>query len=251
MPDIAWNKATWDGAYDWAGRGHEWSAPWGGSALMFYASLMPRLGAMLPADALLELAPGHGRCTAFLLRYCRRYHGIDLSQQCVDFCRARFAGRAEATFSVNDGLSLAAAAGERFDLVFSFDSLVHADVEVFAAYVPQILALLKPGGLAFLHHSNLAAFPEVTEFQHRSTSVSAPVVAGLVARHGGRVLVQEMFNGGPNIAHDCLTLFGRGEDHRALAPRMIFNPDLMLREGFVARESYAAYLRVLPPDTTA
>ena len=251
MPDIAWNKATWDGGYDWTKRGHEWSAPWGGSALMFFATILPRLGGVLPADAVLEIAPGHGRCTAFLLRFCRRYHGIDLSQQCVDFCRTRFAGREEATFSANDGLSLAAAAGEGFDLVFSFDSLVHAELEVFEAYVPQILALLKPGGVAFLHHSNLAAFPEVTEIQHRATTVSAPVLAGLVGRHGGRVLVQEMFNGGPHVAYDCFTLFGRGADFAELSPKLIFNPELMHREGAMARQSLAAYLQVLPPDTTA
>lgn len=251
MPDLAWNKATWDGTYDWSGRGHEWSGPWGGSAGMFFATIMPRIGAALPADSLLELAPGHGRVTAFLLRFCRRYRGVDLSQQCVDYCRGRFAFRPDAAFFANDGLSLAAVAEERFDLVVSFDSLVHADLPVFEAYIPQVLALLKPGGVAFLHHSNLADFPAVTEFQHRSTSVSAALVAGLVARHGGRVLVQEVFNGGPAAAYDGFTLFGRGEDHPEIEPKLIFNPTLMGREGQMSRETFAAYLRVLPAELTA
>lgn len=106
MPDLDWNKATWDGAYDWSGRGHEWSGPWGGSAGMFFATILPRIGAALPADSLLEPAPGHGRVTAFLLRFCRRYRGVDLSQQCVDYCRGRFAFRPDAAFFANDGLSL-------------------------------------------------------------------------------------------------------------------------------------------------
>jgi len=251
MPDLAWNKATWDGAYDWSGRGHEWSGPWGGSAGMFFATVMPRLGGALPAESLLELAPGHGRVTAFLLRFCGRYRGVDLSEQCVTYCRQRFAFRADAAFMANDGLSLAAVAQERFDLVVSFDSLVHADLPVIEAYVPQILDLLKPGGVAFLHHSNLAAYPEVAEFQHRSNSVSAARVAGLVDRHGGRVLVQEVFNGGPGVGYDCFTLFGREADHAGVEPRMIFNPGLMGREGELSRESFAAYLRVMPGDLTA
>jgi SAM-dependent methyltransferase len=251
MPDLAWNKATWDGAYDWRGRGHEWSGPWGGSAAMFYATVMPRIGGALPADSLLELAPGHGRVTAFLLRFCRRYRGIDLSEQCVAYCRGRFAFRPDAAFHTNDGLSLAAVAGEQFDLVVSFDSLVHADMPVFEAYVPQILTLLKPGGVAFLHHSNLAAYPSVAEFQHRSTSVSAERVAGLVAGHGGRVLVQELFNGGPAVGYDCFTLFGRAEEHAQVETRKLFNPGLMGREGEVARDSFAAYLRVMEGDATA
>lgn len=251
MPDLAWNKATWDGAYGWGQRGHEWSSPWGGSAGMFFATLMPRIGAALPAESVLELAPGFGRCTALLLPFCRRYRGVDLSERCVAQCRSRFADHPDAAFFTNDGLSLDAVAGEAFDLVFSFDSLVHADLPVFEAYIPQILALLKPGGFAFLHHSNLAAFPEVSEFQHRSTSVSGPVVADLVARHGGRVLVQEMFNGGPLVAYDCFTLFCRGEDHAGIDNRLIFNPMLMSREGMQARESFNAYLRLLPPASTA
>lgn len=251
MPDLAWNKATWDGAYDWSGRGHEWSGPWGGSAGMFFSTIMPRIGGVLPAQSLLELAPGHGRVTAFLLRFCGRYRGIDLSQQCVDYCRGRFAFRENAAFFANDGLSLAAVAEERFDLVFSFDSLVHADLPVFEAYIPQVLALLKPGGVAFLHHSNLADFPAVADFQHRSTSVSAALVAALVARHGGRVLVQEVFNGGPAAAYDGFTLFGRGEDYAEVEPRLIFNPTLMGREGELSRETFGPYLRVLPGDLTA
>ena len=250
MPDIAWNKATWDGSYDWSGRGEEWSGPWGNSAGMFFATLMPRLGAVLPAESVLELAPGHGRCTAMLLRFCRRYHGIDLSQLCVEHCRERFAGRAEASFHVNDGLSLAAVAGETFDLVFSFDSLVHADLPVFEAYVPQILALLKPGGIAFLHHSNLAAYAGAPAFQHRSPNVSATIVAGLVERAGGRVLVQEVFNGGDAVGYDGFTTFGRGEDHDGVARRMLFNPTLMSREGGMARNTFNAYLRTLPPEAT-
>ena len=251
MPDLAWNKATWDGAYDWNRRGHEWSAPWGGSAGMFFSTLMPRLAAVLPAGAVLELAPGHGRCTAFLLRFCRSYHGVDLSEQCVAFCRERFAGRPDTAFHVNDGLSLQAVAAQRFDLVFSFDSLVHADLPVLEAYVPQVLGLLNPGGVAFLHHSNLAAFPEVKEYQSRSTSVSAPLVASLVERHGGRVLVQEMFNGEPTVAYDCFTTFCRGADHAGLDRRQVFNPRLMMFEGALARDFHAPYHRLLPADTLA
>ena len=174
MPDLAWNKATWDGAYDWSQHGHEWSNTWGNSQGMFFTTLLPRIAASLPAQSVLEIAPGHGRVTAMLLPFCTVFHGIDLSTQCTEFCQTRFATHPNASFHTNDGLSLQAIANHRFNLVFSYDSLVHADLPVFEAYIPQILALLAPGGIAFLHHSNLAAFPEVTDFQHRSTTTSAP-----------------------------------------------------------------------------
>jgi hypothetical protein len=65
------------------------------------------------------------------------------------------------------------------------------------------------------------------------------------------MLVQEMFNGGPTVAYDCFTCFGRGEDHPGVAPRSIFNPALLLHEATLARESFNHYLRLLPPEATA
>ncbi len=218
---------------------------------MFFTTLLPRIAAALPAQSVLEIAPGHGRVTAMLLPFCASFHGIDLSARCTAFCRTRFADHARAQFHTNDGLSLDAVAQHRFNLVFSYDSLVHADLPVFEAYIPQILALLAPGGIAFLHHSNLAAFPEVSEFQHRSTTTSAPLIAELVRRHGGKILIQEMFNGGPNVAYDCFTSFCLAEDHPGVAPQLIFNPELMHREGETARLSINAYLRILPPSARA
>ena len=251
MPDLAWNKTTWDGAYDWSQHGHEWSNTWGSSQAMFFASLLPRIAAVLPARTVLEIAPGHGRVTAMLLPFCTDFHGIDLSAQCVRFCQTRFAANANASFHNNDGLSLAAVAQHRFNLVFSYDSLVHADLPVFEAYIPQIIALLAPGGIAFLHHSNLAAFPEVAEFQHRSTTTSAAIIADLIARNGGKTLVQELFNGGPNLAYDAFTTFCRAEDHPGIPPKIIFNPALMDHEARIARNLTSAYLRILPPTAHA
>ncbi|MCA9795314.1 MAG: class I SAM-dependent methyltransferase, partial [Candidatus Eremiobacteraeota bacterium] len=58
-------------------------------------------------------------------------------------------------FKVGDGRSLPGVAAESLDLVFSFESLVHAEDDVMAAYLQAISTALKPGGAAFLHHSNL------------------------------------------------------------------------------------------------
>lgn len=244
MPSIEWNKATWDGIYDWKDKGNEWSSPWGGSDAMFFATLMPRLASVLPATDLLEIAPGHGRCTDNLLRFCRHYRGVDLSEQCVSFCRSRFQGRDDAKFFQNDGRSLSVVADQHFDLVFSFDSLVHVDIDVISNYIPQIINLLKPGGIAFLHHSNLAAYPEIGEWQHRSRSVSADLVATLVEKNGGRVLIQETFNGGPDVGYDCFSTFCRGGDYLEAQRLTLFNPKLMGREGSIAREHYAPYMEL-------
>ena len=71
MPDIAWNKATWDGTYDWSRKGEEWSDAWGGSAALWYGAILPRIAVFLPAGAVLEIGPGFGRWTRFLLAQCQ------------------------------------------------------------------------------------------------------------------------------------------------------------------------------------
>ena len=244
MPDITWNKATWDGKYDWTRQGDEWSAPWGTSAAMWFATIMPRIGMALPAESVLEIAPGHGRCTEFLLRFTSCYNGVDLSEQCVTFCRERFASNPNARFHQNDGQSLGAVHDQLFDLVFSFDSLVHADLDAVSAYVPQILALLRPGGIAFIHHSNLGACPG-REWGHRSTEVSAEVVASLVERHGGRVLIQEIF--GDGIApSDCFSTFCRQADHSDFARETLGDSTFLTSEARVARDTFVHYLALRP-----
>ena len=240
MPDINWNKDTWDGAYDWSKAGDEWSAPWGTPEAMWFATIMPRIGFALPAGMVLEIAPGHGRCTNMLLRFARFYRGIDLSEQCVQFCRERFAAHPEAEFFVNDGKSLDAVAGRTFDLIFSYDSLVHADMDAIEPYIAQIIELLKPGGAAFIHHSNLAASPGV-EHGLRSTEVSAERVAALIEKSGGRVLIQEIWGGNAETNSDCFSTFCKSSDHVGFERRLLKNQQ-MGHEALAGRERFQPYL---------
>jgi SAM-dependent methyltransferase len=243
MPDIEWNKNTWAKNYDWTNAGEEWSGPWGTSAAEWFSTIMPRIGSVLPATSVLEIAPGFGRWTEFLLRFCDSYCGVDLSDLCVENCGRRFAGRPDTEFFQNDGQSLAAVTGRKFDLVFSFDSLVHADLDAMSQYVPQIVQLLTQGGVAFLHHSNLASVPGVS-FGHRSENVSAENLADLIRGHGGRVLVQERLCWSENLLSDCFTLFCRIDDHPGFETRDLTDLNLMALERRLGRDQFQYYLRL-------
>ena len=158
MPDLNWNASIWGSIYSWPDRGEEWSSAWGDSESQWFGSIFPRLHRFLPAQRILEIAPGFGRWTKFLIAECDEFVGIDFSAKCVDACRNRFAATKHARFFDNDGHSLAAAPDDSFDLIFSFDSLVHAEHDVLQSYVPQILRKLSSTGVAFIHHSNLLAY---------------------------------------------------------------------------------------------
>ena len=47
--------------YDWKEAGEEWSQPWGSSAAQWAGTIFPRIRECLPADTILEIAPGFGR----------------------------------------------------------------------------------------------------------------------------------------------------------------------------------------------
>lgn len=209
MPNLNWNVRLWDEQYRWDLKGEEWSSSWGSSEAQWFATLYPRLHRHLPAARILEIAPGFGRWTRYLLEYCEEYTGIDLSEECINSCKETFGNRKNAQFFKNDGLSLADASGQ-YDLVFSFDSLVHADEEVFKNYIPAILSALRHGGVAFIHHSNYKDSGETKNPHYRSEDVSAEIVRKIIEQNGGSIIVQETINWGSNYLIDCLSTFANG-----------------------------------------
>jgi SAM-dependent methyltransferase len=213
MPNLDWNHQMWTEESTWTTAGEEWSDAWGNSEAQWFGSLYPRLHRLLPARRILEIAPGFGRWTRFLLPQCENYTGIDLSPTSIKACRETFAHYSHAAFHQNDGLSLQAISDQSFDLIFSFDSLVHCEMEVLASYVPQIIDRLTPNGLAFIHHSNLfevtGGEQETPSPHHRASSVSAQKVADLIKDGHGAVLLQEKINWGSLTLDDCITIFGK------------------------------------------
>ncbi|SCY43879.1 class I SAM-dependent methyltransferase [Nitrosospira sp. Nsp13] len=244
MPDLAWNGAFWNGLYDWNTGGEEWSKYWGGSEAQWFGSIYPRLHRFLPAKSVLEIAPGFGRWTKFLIPASSSYIGVDLSQECIDACGRIFTEGSISTpvsFMKNDGLSLTNVQEASCDIIFSFDSLVHCDMEIIQSYIPEILRVLKPGGVAFIHHSNLLAFGNSIGQPHaRSLTVSADTVASSIEGAGGSTLIQEVINWGGEHMHDCLTLFGRYRVGTELV--RIENPQFMV-EALSIRDFQAPWSR--------
>jgi SAM-dependent methyltransferase len=128
---------------------------WGGAETHWVATILPRIHQFLPAWRVLEIAPGYGRWSNYLLPLSGTYVGVDLTEECVRACRERFGSATNATFAVNDGKSLSMIPDASIDFAFSFDSLVHAEGDVIDGYVAELSRVLAPQGIAFIHHSNL------------------------------------------------------------------------------------------------
>ena len=75
-------------------------------------------------------------------------------ERCVEACRERFKEDTHIRYAVNDGRSLEMVEEGSVDLVVSWDSLVHCEMDTISAYLRQLKTKLKPGGMGFIHHSN-------------------------------------------------------------------------------------------------
>lgn len=168
VPSIEENLDRWNEDYDWRLAGEAWSKPWGGATAQWYGCVYPRIQHFLPAPSILEIAPGFGRWTEFLLDRCDTLIGVDVAPKCIEACRERFADRPGARFEVNDGATLPMVADASIDFAFSFDSLVHVEIEVLSDYLDELARVLTPEGVAFLHHSNYGTY-------RRSTHTLAPL----------------------------------------------------------------------------
>ena len=228
MPSLNENKDRWSDSYAWEDAGEEWSRAWGGSEAQWFGSIYPRLHAFVPVGTLLELAPGFGRWTRFLRPLSDRMVLVDLSERCIEACRARFGEDGTVEYHVNDGRSLEMVADASIDLAFSFDSLVHAEADVIESYIRQLRQKLNADGVAFLHHSNFGALDEGTENRHwRSESVSGELVCGLAEDADLSVVSQERVNWGCPELSDCFTLLTPKGSAWERPTRVVDNPDFM------------------------
>lgn len=256
MPSIQENREEWDGRFDWTSRGEEWSTGWGDSATQWSATLLPRLTPFLPAQMILEIAPGFGRWSQYLIPLCDSYIGIDLSESVVKACKERFSSVATAQFVVNDGLSLEAVPDKSVDLAFSFDSLVHVESDVLNGYLVQLRQKLRQSGIAFIHHSNLGAVKAIKVRgnprweEWRARSVTAEKVAILAGESGLSCIGQELITWSSGYMIDCISVFVVADSELARPLRRVANPYFVMEAASATRIAHIYGAADLPGELT-
>ena len=227
------NEKVWS-EYDWSRGGDEWSRGWGGPEYQWSGMLYPRLREFLPAGTILEIAPGYGRWTHYLLPLCDRLVGVDIAPNCVEACRARFADQPHATFQKNDGLTLDMVGDGEVDFAVSIDSLVHCDAYIVESYIGELARTLSADGVAFLHHSNLEEYldPDTGELPFENTtwrgkSMSARLFDDYCGEAGLLCIGQEKLRWleRDDWFRDCLSMLTRPGSRFARANRVIENRD--------------------------
>jgi SAM-dependent methyltransferase len=213
MSSIEQNRRFYD-HYKWSRKGDEWAGDWMTSEMQWFGTLLPRIARYLPASTIVQIGPGYGRWSGFLRAHCERLVLLDISPNCVDECEQRFGADSDVQVYLTDGVTIPVEEENSVEFVFSFFSLVHADLETMTCYLREIRRVLSPYGVAFLHHSNMGdqtepppdLSPSLAD-EFRDMSVSARAVDKIVSDLDLCCPVQETFSwdGRPELS-DCFSV---------------------------------------------
>ena len=174
MGSIRWNILTWGNVDNWARGGDSWDfhakfcdqpyEAWKDSVLKEF--LTPYLG---PRVDVVEIGPGQGRWSQFIVENARTVALVDLSANCIEVCRRRFVDSdgPEMRFFVNDGTTIPVGDAS-IDLVWSFGTFVHIELPEIDKYLAEIRRVLRPGGIFVIHHAGRTEQPRQPRFNRTS-----------------------------------------------------------------------------------
>lgn len=106
-----------------------------------------------PTHVALEIGPGGGRWTRYLLGFCALYL-IDYHAEILAECRRAFRRHSHLRFITNSGTDFPGIAAHSIDYVFSFGTFVHLDLPIIEAYLGAIKAILRPRANVVLQYSD-------------------------------------------------------------------------------------------------
>jgi ubiquinone/menaquinone biosynthesis C-methylase UbiE len=160
----------------------------------------------LNLDNCIELACGHGRHTAQILRPGRKFILVDVNRSNIDFCRRRFAESDNLTYHTNDGSTLKPITDSSATSLFCYDAMVHFELTDVISYLEETRRVLVTGGQAVFHFSNYDKAPGglYQDNPHWRNFNSIPIFKHMATRAGLEVCDIEPVNWGHEKALDAV-----------------------------------------------
>ena len=160
----------------------------------------------------LELACGYGRNSRKLLQAgAASLTLVDVNPDNIAYCRDNIQPLGNVHLVQNNGVDFEQLGNETFTFAYTFDSMVHFDLELVISYVAEISRVLKVGGLAFIHHSNYCDLPgaDFKNNPHWRNFMSAKIMRHIAIKNGLDVVEQQIIDWGGSHQIDCLSLLKR------------------------------------------
>jgi ubiquinone/menaquinone biosynthesis C-methylase UbiE len=110
--------------------------------------------AIPPGGTVVEIGPGAGRWTEALHARADRLILADITDRTLELCRERLGDPPGVTYLRTDGTGLRGVGDAEVDAVWAYDAFVHIAPLDIASYLEDIHRVLRPGGVATIHHSD-------------------------------------------------------------------------------------------------
>jgi SAM-dependent methyltransferase len=191
------NRVRWT-SWNWSSRGEEWTA----SDEWKRALIDDVLCRWIPSDGVVvEIGPGGGRWSEVLAARSSRLILVDVSPRPLEFCRERFSDASNVEYVLSSGSDLPGVASGSVDAVWSFDVFVHVAPSDQAAYLNEIARVLKPDGVAAIHHADGRNRGAMPSRQGWRSPMSRRLFSALAVERGLRVECQ-LDSWGPDGCYD-------------------------------------------------
>jgi SAM-dependent methyltransferase len=158
-----------------------------------------------------DFACGYGRNAKMLAAAgAAKVTLVDVNPDNIAYCREHVVPLGNFDVVQNNGYDLAELPSSRFTHFYSFDAMVHFDLEIVLAYVSEFARVIKPGGTAFIHHSNYTGNPggNFRVNPGMRNFMSALIFKHASIRSGFDILDQELMSwSAPDT--DCVTVMRR------------------------------------------
>ncbi len=179
-----------------------------------------RLFEKLDTTSTVELACGHGRHSARLLSLKRDQTALqslvllDVVEENVLHCKERLSDVSEVSAHTNNGYDFHPVEDGSVSAIFCFDAMVHFEYDAVFSYLQDASRILRQGGRALFHHSNLDKYPgsDYKNNPHWRNFMSKNLFAHAATRSGLRVLEQVTIDWDKARNLDCLTLVEKPSD---------------------------------------
>lgn len=145
------NKLTWNN-WNWNKLGEEWTKSQGWKNKLA-SEIIQKL---IPADSsIIEIGPGGGRWSEFLLKKATKLNLVDISEKCLELCRDRFSNNNHVYYNLIKDVDFNFIEKNSVDVVFSYDVFVHIDKAQITEYFTEFERVLKTKGKIILHYSKV------------------------------------------------------------------------------------------------
>jgi len=193
--NIKEQQELWNNPDNWVNDGHEWSTYFKTTDNL-WKIIYPKFKNYLNGEVL-EIAPGYGRITKYLLEKNINLCVIDLNEICITECKKKFGDKIK-SYIINDGKSIDFD-DNTFDFIFSFDSFVHMTSGVIEHYIIEINRTLKNNSYAFIHHSFFYGDEKPTNNRGGRSNMNPELFRTIIEKYNMKLISQEDFKTSENI----------------------------------------------------